>query len=341
MRHIRRKVFNSLRRKKFNPLSHRKISSLWDIEKTFNSLRFFFFFEKIESYLKKKVVHFLESYLKKFNSESHIREKSSILWGTLKKQIQFFEPYLEKGSILCGKKRKKFNALRQIRTRLNSLSQIIKGSILWVLIEKQFFESYLKQGSILLSHIEKQERFNSSSHVKKSFNFEFYFFFFLKKKFKFMTIFQPQISFSESHSRKWDRFIESCSNKSEFDSLSHSQKKRGSILWIILNKKVQFFESYSSKNSILWVKLKEKKVQFFESYSKRGSILWLIFNKKGSSQIKKEFNPLSLKINTILWVKLKKKFQLFESYWKTRKVQFFASYWKKTSTLWITLRRGS
>ena len=109
-----------------------------------------------------------------------------------------------------------------------------------------------------------------------------------------MTIFQPQISFSESHSRKWDRFIESYSTKSEFDSLSHSQKKRGSILWIILNKKVQFFESYS-----FW-----KKGQFFESYSE------------------KVFNSLT-------HIKKKTHTQFFESYWRKKKIQFFESYSKK------------
>ena len=114
---------------------------------------------------------------------------------------------------------KKFNALRQVRKKLNSSSQIIKGSILWVQIQKkkkvQFFES-----------------------CEEKFNFE--------EKNQFFVFFSTQISI-ESHSKKWDRFIESYSKKVSSILLSHTQKK------------VQFFESYFWKKSILWVIFKKKK----------------------------------------------------------------------------------
>ena len=92
LRHIgKQERFNSLRRKKFNPLSHRKISSLWNIRKNI----WVIFFKK-KPVIFENLVHFLESYLKKFNSESHKkgqfcesyqRKKSSILWVTLQKKF--------------------------------------------------------------------------------------------------------------------------------------------------------------------------------------------------------------------------------------------------------------
>ena len=131
-----------------------------------------------------KKVQFFEPYLKtKFISMSHIwkstilrvkqkkgqfcesyqRKKSSILWVSLQKT----------NSILWAIFRTKLNALRQKRKRLNSLSQIIKGSILWVLSKNnslnhiknrvQFFESY-KKGSILWVI---QKGFDSLSHTKR------------------------------------------------------------------------------------------------------------------------------------------------------------------------------
>ena len=103
-------------------------------------------------------------------------------------------------------------------------------------------------------------------------------------------------------------------------------KSRGSSLWVMKKKKVQFFESWKKEGSILWVKKRfnslshietefiplshiQKSVQFLESYFSKGSILGVIWNK------------------TILWVK-----------WRTRKVHFFESCWKKFNSLSHTAR---
>ena len=82
-------------------------------------------------------------------------------------------------------------------------------------------------------------------------------------------------------------------------SMSHVEKKKGSILWVVFEKGVQFCELFSKK-SILGV-----------IFKKKGWVLWVIFQKEGS----------------ILWVVLKKKVQFCESYyWK---VQFVESCEKK------------
>ena len=137
-----------------------------------------------------------------------------------------------------------------------------------------------------------------------------------------------------SHWKK-NQFFESVKRVQFVESYS---TKKSSILRVLSEKGVQFFESYQKefnslshirkkefnsfshfffekkKGSILWVIF--KKVQFCESNSKKKSILWIItlflngFN--SSSEIKK---------GSFLWVMvlLIKKFQFYESYSKIKR----------------------
>ena len=157
-----------------------------------------------------------------------------------------------------------------------------KGSILWVIFKKkvQFIETYWKKSSILRVIFDKirSQFFESYSRNPVQFFFE---------------------------SIKKIQFFESC--------------------W--KTRKVHFFASYwkevfvsvgEKKGSILWVFFASKKIRFFESYSKRDSILWIILKKRFNSMShKKEFNSMShnsKKRGSILWAMQKKKVQFFESY---------------------------
>ena len=126
--------------------------------------------------------------------------------------------------------------------------------------------------------------------------------------------------------KKKDSILRVISEK-RFNPLSRSRKK-SSILWVILKRRVQFFASYS-----------KKKVQFFESYWKT-LFLWVVLKKKG----------ILKKWGSILWVILKNRVQFLESYEK--KVQFVESRSKKKgfdslsrffstkgSFLWITFEK--
>ena len=120
-------------------------------------------------------------------------------------------------------------------TRFNSLSHISWSnvSILCVIWKKKVF--------ISLRHIQRKG-FNSLRHIQRK---RVQLFAYLKKGLKSLT-----------HIKK-------------FNSLSHTKKTP--ILWLILNKKVQFFEPYLKKSSILWV-LKKSVLRV-----KKGSILWVMF----------------------------------------------------------------
>ena len=141
--------------------------------------------------------------------------------------------------------------------------------------------------------------------------------------------------------------------------LSHIQKKKGSIHWVVFKKKkVRFF----------WVILRmrfnslnhtQKEVQFFRVMFikssihcvifKKGSILCVIFKEKGFNSLSyiqkkvqffelfEEFNTLShiekwfLKRGSILWVIKRVSFL-----WVIWRVQFFESYFsKRCSILWV------
>ena len=135
---------------------------------------------------------------------------------------------------------KKFNALRQVRKKLNSSSQIIKGSVLWVQIQKK--------------------KFNSSSHVKKSS--------ILKKKINFLS-FQPKFQLSHIQKNGIDS-LSRIQKKVSSILLSHTQKEvqffesyfwKKSILWVIFKKKKKISSlSHVKKSSY------EREVIFFETF---------------------------------------------------------------------------
>ena len=141
----------------------------------------------------------------------------------------------------------------------------------------------------------------------------------------------------------------------EFNSFGHVQKK-GSIHWVIKKKKVQFCESFFQKRvQFFWVILRKFqvfesysffesfwKIQFFESYFAKGSILWVIFQKEFNSVShirKNRFNLLShiRKKSSILWV-LFKKVLLFEPIFLLM-VQFSETHFKKNSILWLIFQK--
>ena len=152
---------------------------------------------------------------------------------------------------------------------------IKKGSSLWVILKKkkvqffeslkkkesvQFFESYWKECTILWVIFEKG--FNSVSHIQKK--------------------------ISLSHVGKQEGF----------NSLTHIRKAFNSLSYI--RKRVQFFESYFQKGSILWVIFNKKEVQCFRVFFflKTRAILWGILPRKFNSlslflSKKKRFNSLS------------------------------------------------
>ena len=248
-----------------------------------------------------------------------------------------------------------------LKRRVQSQWDILfkKGSILWVMLKKvqifekklwknQFLESFCEEGSILwimfFFFLKKKKRFNSLSHIQKSFRFfESY-----QKKSNLWVIFcQKKIHFFESLEEKssilWV-MLKKCAIlwvvfKKVFGSLSHIRKnqtfgsyllnkssllwvswgKKSSLLWVnwrkrfnslsYVAKRVQFFESYQ-KNSILCI-ISQNFNPFFGSYQRKSSILWVIFSKK-------KFNSLSH-----FW-----KNQFFESFGE-KDVQFYESFGEK------------
>ena len=199
-------------------------------------------------------------------------------------------------------------------------------------------------------------------------------------------IWEIKVPFFESYSKKRVQFFASHPQKKLNSSsriseifkenpilwVNFLENYLSSIVWVILQKKSQFFESYS------------KRVQFFESskkgfkslrhHVKEGSILWVILKKRGDnslSHIQKGFNSLEssqkgfkslrhhVKESSILWVIFKKEFNSlshlkkgFSSrhhdkegsilwviffFKKPKGWQFFESYFqkKKGSILWV------
>ena len=85
-------------------------------------------------------------------------------------------------------------------------------------------------------------------------------------------------------------------------------------------------------NSFFWKKkvtFKKKRVQFFESYKKKSSILWVVLIKGSIRWVKrKRFNSVShIQRKVQFWESCEKRVQFFQSYWK--KVQFCGSYSRK------------
>ena len=144
-----------------------------------------------------------------------------------------------------------------------------------------------------------------------------------------------KVQFFESNKKKgsigWVIFGKEFNFLSFF--FSHIQKM-GSILWVIFKKKERFNSMSHLKSSTLWVILKSGswrssilwviyRVQFFASYSKKkGSILCVVLKEKGDNPLRRSQSK-----GSILCVILEKQGHFFES-WK-KWVQLFESCWKK------------
>ena len=284
----------------------------------------------------KKKVQFCELYSKKgFNSVSYI-QKNQFLETSVKKKVGFFESYffLKKNSILW------------VVSEKSSILWVVllKSSIRWVMWKKRFNS---------FNHIGK--RFNSVGHIqeKGSIHWDI-----LKKKFN-----------SSSQVEKTKQFF--TSESKNFHSL-RLLLTQGSILWVILLEKVQFFESILRKlglNSLspfleirfnFWVNQKKKinslshvgKQWRFNSsrhIEKKGSLLWV----KGRVQFcescwKEGFTSVSDKKSSILWVffvsknsilwVMSRKGSILWVIFLKKEVQFCESCKKKSSILWVILK---
>ena len=176
------------------------------------------FFESI-----KKSIH--------FKKKSDFRDsRFNSLSQKIMKIFQFFESSSKKGSILWVMwKKVQFLWVMSFQKKKSSILWVIK-IILYNLIfsENQFFESsfFQKKKVISIRHIWKR-KVKSSSHLWKEGSILYVLWvIFFDKTILWVIITQKS-------------FCESCS-------------KKGSILWVILKRRVQCFESYS----IIWVKLK-------------------------------------------------------------------------------------
>ena len=208
-------------------------------------------------------------------------------------------------------------------------SMLKKCSILWVMLKRM-------QDSILWVMLNRRVQF-FESFWKEGFNSVSYF---LKEKW-FNSLNHVQKVGSISMSQCW---------------------RKSSILWVMLNRRVQFFEScwtegfnsfshVEQKGSILWVMLK-RRVQFCQSFwkegfnsvsliKKKGSIQWIIFFEKFNSwsQNKKGFQCLEsflffpTKIKFIESHSEKKKFNSL-SHIQQKKFNSLEQY------LWVLIKKG-
>ena len=196
------------------------------------------------------------------------------------KSSEFFQSYWKKVQFCGSYSRKRFKSLRRIEKKV------------------QFFASFLTKFVL-----------NSLSHILE---IRFNFFDWLKKNsILWVMLENKKGSILRVILKRGVRF---CGWKEGFNSVSLFRFKKNLILWVIL-KKIQFFESYSKRGSILWV-------------IKRSSILWVIILKREvqfCEPCKKRFNSLShtkrgrfnsfesCSKKSILWVIFKKKVQFYES----------------------------
>ena len=214
-------------------------------------------------------------FIKKFNSLSRFR-----------KRVKFFEAYFQT----------ELNSLSHLfKKEFNSLSHTFKKTlVLWVIFIKKFnsLSDILKKGFKSLRHIQEIKRFNSKNISILCVGFTnsiLWVFFYWWKNFESWK--KGSISLNQKFSKKF-KYLSHVKKKVQFFDVKKVQvfeswKKEGTVLWVKLRKKVQFFESYiQQKNSILWV------------ISKKGSILsilWVFFFKKKNSILKlfKNFNSVS------------------------------------------------
>ena len=201
------------------------------------------------------------------------KKTSSILWVVLKKKFSSVSRIRIKKKKKLRVTMKRGSILRvifcwwKIFWKENSSLWVIRSQILWVffLVKKSLWVM-LKKG------------FNSSSHSEKNL------WVILKKKVQFfVSYFWWKLNSLSRFLNKNSKiqFFDSCSKK--FNSSSHAQKnsilsthaQEISILWVFFFSKKFNSSSHVKEGSIHWVLF--KKVQFFESYKKKGSILWVNF----------------------------------------------------------------
>ena len=215
------------------------------------------------------------------------------------------------------------------------------SSILWVILQKE-------EGSILLVTLKKKKTILWVTFKEGSILWVI-----KKKKTQIEKRFIKEAHFYESFTKSSILWV--IVEKEDFDFLSlffwHKVQLfesffffRISFLWVISEKKVQFFESIKflkkkklnhlrqrgkSFNSL---RRKRKRVQFSASYSKKKvSILCVIFKEKGFNSLshiqKKKINSLCHAQKIQLFELHSQKVQFFESYKKN--VQFFESFFVK------------
>ena len=318
----------------FSALSHTfKSSILWFIFSKGSILESHIFEEGqvFESYWKKKKKTGFNSLSQSSIPWDMFKKEGSILWVILKKKKkQFFESLWEKCSILWVTFKKKGSILR-VKLKKGSILWVIFSKndqfILWIIhcVKKKYSLSQTKKETFSLSHVEK--KCSIFDPIIEWYFWEKIQFFETNRKkgpihqvirrfccsnnllgSNSLSPFVQSVQSIEWNSRTgsilWDIF------KQRFDSLSriqqnlcHSEKKN-SFLWI--NKKVQFCESHSRKNSdfrvifkkgsILWVKKSwkffnslshiQKRVQFFDSCEKKFNFYEsCLFQKKKKSSI--------------------------------------------------------
>ena len=248
--------------------------------------------------------------------------------------------------------------------RLKELNLLLFDSKNWAffVLDAMHWTFFLFAAKNSLSHIGKQERFNSLSqkkdfnsfcHLEKRFikrgSIRWVKSYFLKKKVQFRESYKKgSILWVISEKKSWILWVVlenfNSSNRIQKKKISMLKKKvifkkTSSILWVVLKKK-----------TVLWVVFVLQKKFHFESHSeKKGSILRVIFF--GKNILKRRFKSVShKKSNSLsfflvkkpsLWVMLQRRVQFFESYWKNlwvilkkKKVQFFVSYfWWKLNSL--------
>ena len=181
----------------------------------------------------------------------------------------------------------------------------MKKSFLWVFFKKILWvlnkKSSLSQSKkVKFFESDSKKRFNSMIHLRVQF-FESLF---SHKKVPFPG---HKVQFFELH---WKVQL--------FESFLLSEKK-GSILWVVFRKKVQFWESYSKEGSILRVIYQMGSLH--SDILKRSSILWVIFSEKKS----------------ILLSHVQKKVHFFESY--SQKKFTSLSHIRKKQILWVIFKK--
>ena len=289
-------------KKKVNSLSHTPKRGRFDsFESCSKKIQFF------ESYSKN--VHFFESISKeKFNSLSHTGKQDRFnSLSHIGKQEKFNSSrHIEKKDF------NSLSQIEKRFIEAQFYESFTKSSILWVFFFKkkedfdflsrffwhkvQFFESYSW----------KKKRLNSLSRIKIVQFYEYYLekmaqFFeskFIKKKTQFFESNFENHKFQVSASGTilwviWKINSLRIFSKKKINSLNHMKT------WVTCKKGVRFVESYWKKRRFDSLTLSRKyltKIQFFESYSKRGSILWVTsFERRFNSlsHFEKRFNSLN------------------------------------------------